>query len=205
MNGTSSASPTVAGSIALVLEACPDLTWRDVKYLVAKNAKQIDSSNSSWVTNNAGFHHSVDYGFGRIDAKAMIDECTNGYTNLPDETNTTNTVSFNEVVPDDGSKDFNVTVDDNITIEWVEVTIDNDISDASEYKIELTSPQNTKTVLMTSDTETSSDWMKGGWRFSTAAMLGESSKGDWNVTMTDTNDNDKTGKVSDITITIYGH
>jgi len=207
MNGTSSAAPTVAGSIALVLEACPDLNWRDVKYIAAKTAKKIDDETDSnnWVVNSAGFHHSIDYGFGRIDAKAMIDECTNGYTNLPDELNITVSKTFNELVEDNKSKDFIVSVDENITIEWVEVTITNDHVRASEYEINLTSPSNTKTVLIKPGVETSGSWMSGGWRFATAAMLGEGSKGDWNITISDTNDSGDTGTVSNININIYGH
>lgn len=39
MNGTSSSSPIISGVIALMLGANPDLTWRDVKYILASTAK----------------------------------------------------------------------------------------------------------------------------------------------------------------------
>ena len=42
MNGTSSATPVTSGSIALILEANPKLTWRDVKYILAKTATMVD-------------------------------------------------------------------------------------------------------------------------------------------------------------------
>ena len=41
-NGTSSATPNAAGAIALLLEAHPELTWRDVKHILASTARQID-------------------------------------------------------------------------------------------------------------------------------------------------------------------
>ncbi|NEW60675.1 S8 family serine peptidase, partial [Sulfurovum sp. bin170] len=82
MNGTSAASPTVSGAIALVLEACPNLTWRDVKYLLAKHGKRIDSTNSSWVENSTGLWHSSDYGYGLVNPKGMIENCEGNYTNL---------------------------------------------------------------------------------------------------------------------------
>jgi len=66
MNGTSAAASMVTGALALVLEACPTLGWRDVRYLIARTATQVDSGNANWVTNGAGLHHSIDYGFGRI-------------------------------------------------------------------------------------------------------------------------------------------
>ena len=52
-NGTSSAAPNASGAVALLLEAHPDLTWRDVKHLLAKSARRIDPHRSA-----------VRYGFG---------------------------------------------------------------------------------------------------------------------------------------------
>ena len=42
-NGTSSATPMVSGVVALVLEANPDLNWRDVKHILAQSARPVDS------------------------------------------------------------------------------------------------------------------------------------------------------------------
>ena len=49
MNGTSSATPNTSGAVALMLDANPDLTWRDIKYILAKTAERVDptASNSS--------------------------------------------------------------------------------------------------------------------------------------------------------------
>ena len=41
-NGTSAAAPNTAGAIALLLAAHPGLTWRDVKHILARTARQID-------------------------------------------------------------------------------------------------------------------------------------------------------------------
>jgi subtilisin-like proprotein convertase family protein len=46
MNGTSSAAPVTAGVVALMLEARPSLTWRDVKHILAITAEKIDGPNS---------------------------------------------------------------------------------------------------------------------------------------------------------------
>ena len=43
-NGTSSAAPTVAGVIALMLDANPNLTWRDVKHILATTSAKVDAS-----------------------------------------------------------------------------------------------------------------------------------------------------------------
>ncbi len=205
MNGTSSASPTVAASIALVLEACPDLTWRDVKYLTAKHAKRIDESNPTWVQNSSGLWHSIDYGFGLINVKGMIDECTSNYNNLHAEQNITAIKTFNTFIPDNNvTYSFTVNMPNNIDIEWVEVTIDNNSTAAQDYRVELTSPHGSKTTLMTEKSTEGGSWMKNGFRLSTSAMIDETSNGDWIIEITDTWANDK-GTLKNIELKIYGH
>ena len=44
-NGTSASTPMVAGGIALVLEACPTLTYQDVQYLISKTSIKIDADD----------------------------------------------------------------------------------------------------------------------------------------------------------------
>ena len=48
-NGTSSAAPNVSGVIALMLEKNPNLTWRDVRHILASTATQVDASSSKTV------------------------------------------------------------------------------------------------------------------------------------------------------------
>ncbi|GCB65051.1 hypothetical protein scyTo_0000370 [Scyliorhinus torazame] len=54
--GTSSAAPMAAGIIALVLQAIPSLTWRDVQHLIVRTAKMSDLMNKGWKINGAGYH-----------------------------------------------------------------------------------------------------------------------------------------------------
>src|SRR5882672_10314267 len=87
MNGTSSATPVTAGVIALLLEANPAITWRDVKHILASTARQIDAAHAAvnfaltggtyvaepaWLTNAAGFKFHNWYGFGMVDASAAV-------------------------------------------------------------------------------------------------------------------------------------
>ena len=80
-NGTSAAAPTVSGVVALMLEANPDLTWRDVKHILVNTSAKIDATRSttvdgvtqySWVQNAAGHEHHNWYGFGKVDASAAV-------------------------------------------------------------------------------------------------------------------------------------
>lgn len=216
MNGTSAASPTVAASIALVLEACPDLTWRDIKYLVATTAKKVDINNSTWIENSAGHIHSIDYGYGLINPRAMISEClSSSYEHLSVEQNQSVSQTFNTAIPDNNSTTISFELEltqEPISVEWVEVTIDNNGTYASDYEISLISPALTQTLLMqgnnfASDPEYGSHgpaWMNGGFRFSSAAFLDESSQGVWCVNIKDINLGDS-GTVKNIKLQIYGH
>lgn len=47
-SGTSCAAPLAAGIFALVLEANPELTWRDVQHLVVQTAEKNDPNGASW-------------------------------------------------------------------------------------------------------------------------------------------------------------
>jgi furin len=71
--GTSGAAPVAAGALALVLEANPDLTYRDVMHIIAETARIPNlSETDDWMINGAGFHVSDKFGFGVLDVGQMI-------------------------------------------------------------------------------------------------------------------------------------
>jgi subtilisin-like proprotein convertase family protein len=208
MNGTSAATPTVAGSLALVLEACPTLPWRDVKYLIAKNAIKVDTGNASWVTNGAGLHHSVDYGFGLINPSAMINECKAGYTEL------TNSSTFSEnfdpdpdmAIPDNNTTgiSYDFTVVGNKVIEWIGVTVTSNHTYGGDLEIYLTSPVGTTTRLMRGDNSGRNYSMTAGFRYGSVAFMGESTAGTWTIKIADIGDVD-TGNLESLTFELFGH
>ncbi len=50
-NGTSAAAPMVTAVIALMLEANPNLTYRDVQEILVRSARQNDPTDKSWQSN----------------------------------------------------------------------------------------------------------------------------------------------------------
>lgn len=71
--GTSSATPLAAGLIALALQARPELTWRDVKHIIAKSATPVNLEKGGWSTlNSRGYRHSPHYGFGLLKAPQLV-------------------------------------------------------------------------------------------------------------------------------------
>ncbi len=210
MAGTSAAAPMVSGSIALILEACPNLTWRDVKYVIAKSAKQNDINNKNWITNSQGFHFNRDYGFGLIDTKKAIDICSNGYNNLPSQT----TAIVNKSLVDTHlhlNNEFSVNIDKSLKIEWIELKLDIHSHNASDYDIYLTSPSGTKILMIKNGTKIGSqfiptrDWMKGGFRFSTGAFIDENSLGEWKIEIEDKRGENHDSSLKSIEIKAYGH
>ncbi|MGO1070448.1 S8 family serine peptidase [Lysobacter sp. CA199] len=89
MNGTSAATPNVAGVVALLLQANPKLTYRDVKYILATTARRVDPNQAAitdangtvlspgWTVNAAGRAFSNWYGFGLVDATLAVTRANN--------------------------------------------------------------------------------------------------------------------------------
>ena len=61
-----------------------NLTWRDVQYLIVytSNPGLTESVNSSITINGAGLQVSREYGFGVMDAEAMVTRARN-WINVP--------------------------------------------------------------------------------------------------------------------------
>ena len=86
-NGTSAAAPNASGAVALLLQTQPELTWRDVKHILATTARRLDADiprvrvafggapavlRHGWITNAAGYPFHNWYGFGAIDVDAAV-------------------------------------------------------------------------------------------------------------------------------------
>merc|ERR1712076_364972 len=71
--GTSAAAPLAAGIVALVLEANPDLGWRDIQHMVARTSdKSSVLDNAGWKVNGAGLEYSSKFGFGVMNADRLV-------------------------------------------------------------------------------------------------------------------------------------
>ncbi|NWR23447.1 PCSK7 convertase, partial [Emberiza fucata] len=70
--GTSAAAPLAAGMIALMLQVRPCLTWRDVQHVIVFTATKYEDRHAKWDTNQAGFSHSHQHGFGLLNAWRLV-------------------------------------------------------------------------------------------------------------------------------------
>ncbi|CAJ0915749.1 10384_t:CDS:10 [Entrophospora sp. SA101] len=70
--GTSAAAPIAAGVFSLVLQIRPDLTWRDMQYLVLNSAMTFNLEDPDWQLTKAGRLYNYKFGYGKLDAYTLI-------------------------------------------------------------------------------------------------------------------------------------
>lgn len=130
MNGTSAATPAVSGVVALMLQANPNLSWRDVQEILAESATENDPTDPGWTGNGFGytsdgaivpvdssgnyaggtplpagvtvtpFHINNNFGFGEVNAAAAVN-LAKTWTPLQPESNlSSGVVNVNQAIPD---------------------------------------------------------------------------------------------------------
>jgi subtilisin family serine protease len=199
--GTSSAAPLVSGVVALMLEANPNLTWRDVQEIIARTSRKTNPSDPSWVTNGANYHFSDAYGFGAIDAKAAVD-LARTWTNLPAQVNPYRTdvlladpitggpVTIPIAAPGAGFT-RSAAIPQNFVIEHVTVGLVAEHPVGGELAFSLTSPSGT-TMLVDPNFATEDEIFLPRYRFGFNGFRGETSQGTWTIKVRDTGDEDPT-------------
>tara|TARA_B100000674_G_scaffold280556_1_gene231918 strand:- start:4824 stop:8285 length:3462 start_codon:yes stop_codon:yes gene_type:complete len=202
--GTSSATPLVSGVVALILEANPSVTYRDVEHIIVHSSRVNDAGDNSWNTNGAGHDVSHKYGFGVIDASAAVDlaetwvnvdpviNYQSGLIDVPDQQ-----------IPDNSAPGIveTIQVPDSIKIEHVEVVVDIDHTYRGDLEIILTSPSGTQSVLSEKHEDSGNNW--NNWMFTSVHHWDEDSFGEWSLSIEDKGNGD-TGTLRDWELNIYG-
>ncbi|MBL8888848.1 MAG: S8 family serine peptidase [Planctomycetaceae bacterium] len=189
--GTSAATPMVAGVAALMLEANPNLTWRDVQHIFVETSWRTDPTHAGWVQNGAGRFHNDFYGFGTVDATAAVAAATTWH-NVGDAVMVTNFDAVNQLIAD-GSGNLNnpafgapivrtLSITDRIRLEHVEVVFNTTGGFAGDLEVVLTSPMGTQSLLATLHSHGAA---YNNWTFMTVKNWGEFSDGDWTLRVRD--------------------
>ena len=211
-NGTSAAAPNIAGSVALILDAFPELSWREVKHVFAKTARKIHGEiepyevvfgdekvtlQHAWITNGAGYNFHNWYGFGAaaIDAALeYLEQYTLGSLGEFVESGWF-AIANVQAIPDHNgggvTQPINVTVDsNNRNVEAVQVEVDISHPYPAELTIQLISPDGTESILnpIYNNTLIGDDYI--ALRILSNAFYGESPSGRWQLKVIDIGEGD---------------
>ncbi len=207
-NGTSAAAPMVAGVVAMILDANPNLGWRDVQEIVARTARKIDPANSSWKVNAAGFNISNQYGFGLIDTLAATTLAQN-WTNVGEQVVSGGFKFVNQRIRDNNTTGLTSTINipDNFKIEKVVARVKGQHPTNGDLRVTLTSPSGTISNLHDPYVDLFSGASEvpfaGSHEFMSVQFLGEVSGGNWTLNVSDRRGGFE-GRLDDWTLEIYG-
>ncbi len=218
-----------------MLEANPNLGWRDVKWILAKTAQKVDATNSGWTTNAASSPMNISYlyGFGLVDAQAAVN-MAKSWTNLSTQktaTATSSTFSKCESASSCNSPTTSGVIDDIGSDVYSTITMSNsDISaiESVDVKVTLSHPNwgNLYIVLERADTSLTTQSIlainhdcysaaeavikcsvaSGSYTFTTNRHLGEVGDGTWKLRVWDNASADTfTGSMTSWELTLRGH
>lgn len=196
--GTSAAAPLAAGIYSLVLEANPDLTWRDVQYLTILSSVEINEYDGDWRDGGLGKRYSHRYGYGKLDAYKIVDLARNWKNVNPqswhylrtkgvsESTNSTDEVleSTVEIKEEDLEKsNFK-------RVEHITVTVNIDADFRGHTTVDLVSPSGMISNLGVVRKLDRSQQGFPNWTFMSVAHWGEKGVGTWKLQVRTTNEGD---------------
>jgi subtilisin family serine protease len=212
-NGTSAATPGVAGVVALMLSANPDLTWRQVRWILADSArKNLDTSG--WLPAAVGVGYNHLYGFGIPDANVAVTKAKTPPTLgslsscAVSTTSTLNTTLSNTSTV----LNFDVSACSLTKVEFVEVETSFKTDNFARFVMTLTSAGGYQSFLAKEhnacDGSYACDYGGGtSWTFGTVRHLGESLKQaglPWTISLQDTSGS-ANASVSGIRLVFWGY
>ena len=213
--GTSASAPVVAGVAALVRAANPDLTWRDVKLVLAASARRNDRGDSRWHQGAAKYGEPGErywynrrYGFGVVDASAAV-ELAEEWTNLPPILTQTRTSDDAPLqIPDaPGNVSSSVTFDDTIEfVEYVQIDTSFKTPHFRDLRIELVSPSGTEVLVVPEHWSPRNTPLNEPFRFGVTQLLGEPAEGAWTLRVSGKNPAyNYQASLDSWGLTLYGH
>lgn len=206
--GTSSSAPLVSGCIGLILEANPNLGWRDVQHILVHSSFKNDPGNEDWKMNGAGNLFNHNYGFGRIDTGAAV-ALAETWINKPENAvPLTQMLSSPEDIPErdpDGVSQM-VTISSptpDFVAEAVEVDININHSRRGDLEITLTAPSGMVSKLATRRPLDTGQNLSN-WKFTSVAHWGEDPNGVWTLNVVDAR-NGQSGTLENWSLRIHGY
>jgi subtilisin-like proprotein convertase family protein len=210
-DGTSAAAPYVSGVVALMLQANPNLSWRDVQHILIDSAttQGLPDSGFGWATdrwteNGAGHRINQDYGFGLVNASGAVNLASNWQPVGPELVADSGVQVVNLAVPDNTGTpaEATFTMVPNIRVEHVEVIFNATHANRGQLQVVLTAPSGTQSVLAQTRTD-DANANYNNWRFDTVRNWDEGSAGTWKIDVSD-NASGTAGTFNSYQLLVYG-
>ncbi|ODQ52302.1 hypothetical protein SAICODRAFT_58465 [Saitoella complicata NRRL Y-17804] len=214
--GTSAAAPLGAGVIALVLSVRPDLGWRDVQYLVVETAVPVNVDDEDWEVTGAGYWYNHKYGYGKLDAWAIVERAKEWEVVKPQAWHNISYVEVNEPIPNNQGAQgeavrsvVTITKDDlkksNLErVEHITVTVNIDHQRRGDISVDLVGPRGHVSKLAVARRNDNSAEGIRDWTFMTVKHWGESGVGDWTLIVRDEKNSQYSGKLLNWRMTLWG-
>ncbi|KAF3491813.1 kexin [Arthroderma uncinatum] len=210
--GTSAAGPLVVGVMALVLQVRPELSWRDLQYLLVETAVPINATAPGWQTTSIGKKFSHDFGYGKVDAYSTVQFAKEWkpvkpqawfhspwlkvYHDIPQGDKG---LSSSFEIKDEMLKEHNLE-----RVEHVTVTMNVNHTRRGDLSVELRSPSGVISYLSTTRSQDDERAGYADWTFMSVAHWGENGLGKWTVIVKDTQVNEYNGTFVDWRLTLWG-
>ncbi|XP_041369645.1 furin-like protease kpc-1 isoform X2 [Gigantopelta aegis] len=209
--GTSASAPLAAGLIALALHANPHLTWRDMQHLVVETAKPNNLLSDDWVINGVNKKVSHAFGFGLMDAAAMVHWAQNWTTVPAQHICEIRSRAHNRRIPMNGKITVPLYTDGCVGsgnrvkyLEHVQARITMTASRRGEIQIFLTSPWGTRSRLLEKRVRDTSREGFNNWAFMTTHNWGEFANGTWILEIENGASSSPSVSLRDWVLVLYG-
>uniref|UniRef100_A0A673AQB8 Furin-1-like n=1 Tax=Sphaeramia orbicularis TaxID=375764 RepID=A0A673AQB8_9TELE len=203
--GTSASAPLAAGIIALALEANKNLTWRDMQHLVVRTSHPAHLLTNDWRNNGVGRKVSHSYGYGLLDAGAIV-ALAKTWTNVGPQRKCVismvcepSYLSINKTVDACFGTDAYVT-----SLEHVQARLTLSYNRRGNLAIHLTSPAGTRSTLLHPRPHDYSSEGFNDWAFMTTHSWDENPTGAWTLEIENVAGASDYGTLTQFILVLYG-
>uniref|UniRef100_A0A8C4GN93 Furin (paired basic amino acid cleaving enzyme) a n=1 Tax=Dicentrarchus labrax TaxID=13489 RepID=A0A8C4GN93_DICLA len=207
--GTSASAPLAAGIIALALEANKNLTWRDMQHLVVRTSHPAHLLTNDWRTNGVGRKVSHSYGYGLLDASAIVALAKTWTSVGPQRKCVISMVSeprnIGSHLSINMSVDACIGTDSHVTsLEHVQARLTLSYNRRGNLAIHLISPAGTRSTLLHPRPHDYSSEGFNDWAFMTTHSWDENPRGAWTLEIENVAGASDYGTLTQFTLVLYG-
>lgn len=204
--GTSSATPLASGVVALMLQANPNLGWRDVQEIMIRTARKNSPADAEWVVNGAGFNFNHKWGAGVVNAQAAV-TMAQTWTNLgPRRSHAVTQNAIAASIPDNNAtgitRTFDLSAVEPMRLEQMTLAVSITHPRRGDLDIRLTAPSGISSIFFVPHNDVNPD-LPLAFPLLSVRHWGENLQGTWTVTVSD-RVAANTGTLNDVRLEFYG-